>query len=182
MRKHATILGVCLVLSLAAAAPVHAAMGPRWGAIGHGRDLGIGGYVGTAAGFSLKWFAGAGLALNIYAGWDHYWLPRYPTLRGEIDLIFHWSIAHGGHAWEMLIGPGIGGGAGWWRRPGFDTFCDSWADRTHCWGPFARGLFHWSMLFNRGPFDIFVEPSIWSALWPGVRFDWDLFVGAHYYF
>jgi hypothetical protein len=173
---------VATVLALGVAPPAEAAVwGPRWGAIGGGRNLGIGGFVGTATGFSLKWFAGVGLSLGINASVQRWWYTPAPTWRAEIDLVWHASVAHGHHAWEMILGPGVGGGVGWWRSPYYYDFCNR-GPGPDCWGPFARGIFNWSMLFHHAHFDIFVEPSLVTVFIPGFILDWDVWVGAHYYF
>lgn len=168
----------------AAAPDAHAAVwGPAWGRIGNGRNLGLGGFVGTAAGVSLKWFVGAGLSVGLNGSAQHYWWGRYTTWRGEFDLVWHATVAHGKNRWEMILGPGVGAGVGWWRDRWYDDWCNrGWSDRSRCWGPFGRALFNWSILIHRGRFDIFVEPSFVTVFIPGIWWDWDIWVGAHYYF
>ena len=182
---------VAVALLLGAAMLVHpgraeaASMGPH-GAIGGGHDFGLGGHIGTEIGPSLKFWFGGGLALNVNAGINHWYYGNAYGFRADASLVWHFSIVEK-PKWEMLIGPGVGGGIGYWHDWWSYDVCNPNNDPRGpdaCFGPFAKGLFHWSMLFHPYQFDVFAEPGFLLGVGiPGFFFwDWDFLAGVRYYF
>jgi hypothetical protein len=184
-----TALGLAFVLAGAALvagterSAEAASMGPH-GDIGGGHNFGLGGHIGTEIGPSLKFWFGGGLALNVNAGLNHWYLGAAYGLRAEATLVWHFSIVQK-PKWEMLIGPGVGGGIGYWRDWYYDVCStDNRRGPDDCAGPYAKGLFHWSMLFHPWHFDVFAEPGFLLGVGiPGFFFwDWDFLAGVRYYF
>jgi len=155
-------------------------LGPKSGDIGSSKRFGIGGHVGASLGPSAKLFVGGGLALQLNLGVHRFWYNR-PGLRAEFDLMWHFSV-YTHEKFEMLIGPGFGGGVGWWRHNYFRDFCGDPRNSVSCFGPFGRVFFHWSMAFHQWSFDIFAEPGIVLAFLPRFIVDFDFILGARYYF
>jgi len=189
VRGSAVAVAMLLGATLAVApAPARAAsMGPH-GAIGGGggHAFGLGGHIGTDIGPSLKfWFPG-GLGLNVDAGFNHWYYGVSYSFVAEATLVWHFSIVEK-PKWEMLIGPGVGGGIGYWRNWGgaFGDLCRT-ATRgfDDCAGPYAKGIFHWSMLFHPWRFDVFAEPGLALGVGiPGIFFlDFQFHAGVRYYF
>jgi hypothetical protein len=187
IRGSAVAVALLVGATLAAApAPAHAGgMGPH-GEIGGAHKFGLGGHIGTDIGPSLKfWFPG-GLGLNIDAGFNHWYYGASYGLLAEAVLIWHFSIVEK-PKWEMLIGPGVGGGIGYWRNwgGGIGDLCQpSTRGPDDCIGPYAKGIFHWSMLFHPWRFDVFAEPGLAFGVGiPGFFFfDFQFHAGVRYYF